>query len=68
MSDAEIAWLLAGWAIGMFTIVGGRLLPVLWKWFKFHVWFDLRYAEGYRKGLAVGQRVARIKALYEDSE
>ncbi len=36
-----------------------RGLPRLWQWFKFKVWFDLRYAQGYRKGLADGQRIER---------
>ena len=59
MSEAEIAWLLAGWAIGMFTIVGGRVLPVLWKWFRFKVWWDYRYSAGYMKGFAKGRDTVR---------
>ena len=52
-----------GMAILFFMVIGGfativlQQLPRLWKWFRFKVWHDLRYAEGDRKGLADGQRI-----------
>ncbi len=55
----ELLWFLAGVLFtGMVVVVfvdGGRI----WKWIKFSVWFDFRYAEGYRKGRADGIRSER---------
>jgi hypothetical protein len=33
--------------------------PQFWRWFKYSVWKDLNYAQGYRKGLADGRAIAR---------
>ena len=57
MSEGGINFL---WAIfGGSSLLAIQQLPRLWKWFKFKVWFDLRYAEGYRKGLADGRRIEK---------
>ena len=57
MSSEEV-WLV-GIAAGITIHAVIRQLPRLWQWLRFQVWWDYRYAAGYRKGLAVGRRIAR---------
>ncbi len=56
---SEIAWFGAGFVAGLFSMVTLRQMPFLWHWLKYKVWYDLRYAQGYRKGLADGRTIAR---------
>ena len=55
----ELLW----FSLGIFATMLGLWLIYkgndLWKWLKFSVWYDYRYAEGYRKGVADGIKTER---------
>ncbi len=36
-----------------------QLLPHLWHWLRFKVWWDYRYSAGYMKGFAKGRDTVR---------
>ncbi len=60
MPELEIGLaVLAFVAFGFFLGELVRQLPRLWSWFRFKVWYDYRYAQGYRKGLAHGRIISR---------
>ena len=52
---AVLAIMIAGGWITIFL----QQLPRLWKWFRFKVWHDLRYSQGYKEGFADGVRTER---------
>jgi hypothetical protein len=48
-----------GAIFGLAVLAALTSLPRFWRWFKYSVWKDLNYAQGYRKGLADGRTIAR---------
>ncbi len=65
MSDMVGFWWFAfGVTAGVMGYIVVAEASRFWQWLKFKVWYDYRYAAGYREGLSVGRRVS----IYEDSE
>ncbi len=56
---SDIALVMVGVAGTLIVLTGWQVLPHLWHWLKFKVWYEFRYAQGYRKGLADGRTIAR---------
>ena len=52
-----MTWFAIGVVVTLSALTILSQLPRFWKRLKFKVWFNLRYAEGYRKGLADGRRI-----------
>ena len=57
-TDFSLGFVVGG--VGITIFIGACWYgPVVWRWFKYSVWRDNRYAAGYRKGMEDGRRVER---------
>lgn len=58
MNDLNIVFFLGIGAGAVVGSLGPGCARRLWKWLKFNLWWNYRYAAGYRKGLAAGRQMA----------
>ena len=56
---SELQAIVFGVWVGVWITLGLQQSPRFMKWLKYKIWYNLRYAEGYRKGLADGRNIAR---------